>query len=199
VTLRQLEIFLAVARAGSFRRAAERLALSQPALSQQIKELERRLDSPLFDRLGRSIGLTQASGTPEGERRLDAVTLWGHGGRLDFRLGLATMASEEWVDHPGGGKRIDRWLIRVARDGRLLSAAHRVMLSPLNGRIVEIQADELWATEEPAMRKFSELVGLWAAFEPPASTTSTPPSPAVSSVLRSSALSSKIFSVLIGP
>jgi len=60
VTLRQLEIFLAVARAGSFRRAAERLALSQPALSQQVKELERRLDSPLFDRLGRSIGLTQA-------------------------------------------------------------------------------------------------------------------------------------------
>ncbi len=60
MTLRQLEIFLAVARAGSFRRAAERLALSQPALSQQIKELERRLDSPLFDRLGRSISLTQA-------------------------------------------------------------------------------------------------------------------------------------------
>ena len=60
MTLRQLEIFLAVARAGSFRRAAERLALSQPALSQQVKELERRLDSPLFDRLGRSIGLTQA-------------------------------------------------------------------------------------------------------------------------------------------
>jgi DNA-binding transcriptional LysR family regulator len=60
VTLRQLESFLAVARAGSFRRAAERLALSQPALSQQIKELEGELEAPVFDRLGRRIGLTEA-------------------------------------------------------------------------------------------------------------------------------------------
>jgi DNA-binding transcriptional LysR family regulator len=60
VTLRQLESFLAVARAGSFRRAAERVALSQPALSQHIREVERELGAPVFDRLGRSIGLTPA-------------------------------------------------------------------------------------------------------------------------------------------
>jgi LysR family transcriptional regulator, low CO2-responsive transcriptional regulator len=60
VTLRQLEIFLAVARARSFRRAADTLALSQPALSQQIKGLERELDVDVFDRLGRTIALTQA-------------------------------------------------------------------------------------------------------------------------------------------
>jgi DNA-binding transcriptional LysR family regulator len=60
MTLRQLESFLAIVRAGSFRRAAERLALSQPALSQQIKELERELETPLFDRLGRSVRPTAA-------------------------------------------------------------------------------------------------------------------------------------------
>lgn len=60
MTFRQLEIFLAVARDGSFRRAAGRLALSQPALSQQVKELERELDTPVFDRLGRRIALTEA-------------------------------------------------------------------------------------------------------------------------------------------
>lgn len=60
MTLRQLESFLAIVRAGSFRRAAERLALSQPALSQQIKELERELEVPLFDRLGRSVRPTEA-------------------------------------------------------------------------------------------------------------------------------------------
>ena len=60
MTLRQLEVFLAVARAKSFRRATERLALSQPALSQHIKELEEELGVLLFDRLGRSVALTEA-------------------------------------------------------------------------------------------------------------------------------------------
>jgi len=60
VTLRQLEVFLAVARARSFRRAAEALHLSQPALSQHVKELEDELGTRLFDRLGRSVALTEA-------------------------------------------------------------------------------------------------------------------------------------------
>ncbi len=60
MTLRQLEVFLAVARAGSFRAAAERLHTSQPALSQHVRELEEELDAPLFDRLGRRIALTEA-------------------------------------------------------------------------------------------------------------------------------------------
>ena len=46
MTLRQLEVFLAVARAASFRRAAETLHLSQPALSQHVRELETELGHP---------------------------------------------------------------------------------------------------------------------------------------------------------
>jgi len=60
ITLRQFEVFLAVARAGSFRAAAEVLHLSQPALSQHVAELERALGARLFDRLGRRIALTEA-------------------------------------------------------------------------------------------------------------------------------------------
>src|SRR5678815_4126272 len=60
ITLRQFEVFLAVARAGSFRAAAEVLHLSQPALSQHVSELERELGARLFDRLGRRIALTEA-------------------------------------------------------------------------------------------------------------------------------------------
>jgi len=56
----QLRYFVTVAEEGQITRAAKKLYIAQPALSQQVKELERRLDSPLFDRLGRSIGLTQA-------------------------------------------------------------------------------------------------------------------------------------------
>ena len=59
-TIRQLEVFLAVARAGSFRRAADRVHLSQPALSQHVGELERGLGARLFDRRGRTVALTEA-------------------------------------------------------------------------------------------------------------------------------------------
>jgi DNA-binding transcriptional LysR family regulator len=60
ITLRQLEVFLAVARAGGFRRAADGLHLSQPALSQHVAELERVLGARLFDRLARRVELTEA-------------------------------------------------------------------------------------------------------------------------------------------
>lgn len=55
----QLRYFLSVAKAGSFVRAAENEGVSQPALSQQISKLETELGSPLFDRLGRSLRLTE--------------------------------------------------------------------------------------------------------------------------------------------
>ena len=60
MTLRQLEVFLAVARARSYRRAAEALHTSQPALSQHVRELEKELAVKVFDRLGRSVALTEA-------------------------------------------------------------------------------------------------------------------------------------------
>ena len=60
MTLRQFEVFLAIARAGSFRRAAEALHLSQPALSQHVRELEAALGARLFDRLARRVALTDA-------------------------------------------------------------------------------------------------------------------------------------------
>lgn len=59
-TLRQFEVFLAVAKAGSFRAAAEAMHLSQPALSQHVAEMERDLGTRLFDRLGRKVALTEA-------------------------------------------------------------------------------------------------------------------------------------------
>lgn len=54
-TLRQLEIFVAVAHAGSVSRAAEQLALSQSAASTALGELERAYDQTLFDRVGKRL------------------------------------------------------------------------------------------------------------------------------------------------
>jgi len=57
-TLRQLRIFVAAARHLSFVRAAEELALTPPAVTMQIRDLEDCVGLPLFDRVGRTVSLT---------------------------------------------------------------------------------------------------------------------------------------------
>lgn len=58
ITLRQLQVFEAVARHLNFTRAAEELFLTQPAVSMQIKQLEEQLGQPLFEQIGKKIHLT---------------------------------------------------------------------------------------------------------------------------------------------
>jgi LysR family transcriptional regulator, hydrogen peroxide-inducible genes activator len=58
--IHQLRYFLAVAEEASFSRAAAREHVAQPSLSQQIRKLEAEMDQRLFDRLPRSIVLTEA-------------------------------------------------------------------------------------------------------------------------------------------
>jgi LysR family hydrogen peroxide-inducible transcriptional activator len=58
LTLKQFRYFEALARHGHFGQAAEACAISQPALSMQIKELEETLGAELIDRSARQIGLT---------------------------------------------------------------------------------------------------------------------------------------------
>jgi LysR family transcriptional regulator, cyn operon transcriptional activator len=58
--LRHIRYLLAVAEHRNFTRAAEALHVSQPTLSQQIRQLEEMLDAQLFDRSGRTVRLTDA-------------------------------------------------------------------------------------------------------------------------------------------
>jgi len=59
-TLRQLEVFEAIARLGSFTRAADELHLTQPTVSMQIKKLTDAVGLPLFEQIGKKIYLTDA-------------------------------------------------------------------------------------------------------------------------------------------
>ena len=63
MTIRHLKTFCAVCEAGGITRAAEKLCVAQPSVSQTIGELERYYGVSLFDRVGRRLVLT-----PEGER-----------------------------------------------------------------------------------------------------------------------------------
>jgi LysR family carnitine catabolism transcriptional activator len=97
LTLQQLESFVEVARAESFRAAAEILHVSQPALSRTIRMAEQALDTKLFDRDTRHVALTAAGQElfPIARRLLDNF----HGGFselsefLQGRTGIVKIAA----------------------------------------------------------------------------------------------------------
>jgi LysR family hydrogen peroxide-inducible transcriptional activator len=74
VTLRQLRYFNALARHGHFGRAAEACAISQPAMSMQIKELEEALGGVLLERSARQVALTNV-GKEAAQRVRDILRL----------------------------------------------------------------------------------------------------------------------------
>lgn len=105
-TLRQLEVFLAVARTGSVSRAGEELHLSQSAVSGALGELERQFDVLLFDRVGKRLRLSDlgAAVRPRAAAVLDAARelqaeLTGHPGAGRLRVG-ATLTIGNFVVVP---------------------------------------------------------------------------------------------------
>lgn len=102
IPLSQLRVFHAVARHLSYSRAAEELALSQPAVSRQVKNLEEVLGLALFDRRGRRVQFTDAGRSlyeyadqivhlaAEARRAMDGLR---HLERGQVHLGLAASAA----------------------------------------------------------------------------------------------------------
>ena len=77
-SLRQLKVFVTVARASSFSRAGEMIGLSQSAVSHSVKELEHQTGVRLLDRTTREVVLTEAGQQLAGRlERLPCVTPGG--------------------------------------------------------------------------------------------------------------------------
>lgn len=104
ITFRQLQVFRAVCTSLSYSRAAEEMALTQPAVSLQIRQLEELLDQPLFDYVGRKLYLTDAAqallkASDDVFARLDSLDmqLADLQGTLQGQLSLAVESSAQYV------------------------------------------------------------------------------------------------------
>jgi DNA-binding transcriptional LysR family regulator len=85
--LRQLEYFLTIADEGGFNRAAKRLHVAQPSLSEQIKTLEYEVGAQLFERNKRHVFLTQAG--KQFQQRARAILALADTAKLEARCAEA--------------------------------------------------------------------------------------------------------------
>ena len=160
VELRQLTYFVAVAEELSFGRAAERLHIVQPAVSQQIRRLERELGVPLFDRSSRHVGLTAA-----GERLLPEARAVLAAARRARQIATGIAAGAEGIlrvgTSQGLGERLDHVLEQLRRIAPCLQV--RLVSAPGAERIARVRSGELDAAFVRAVTTAAgvELLPVW--------------------------------------
>jgi DNA-binding transcriptional LysR family regulator len=167
MNLNHLAVFHAVAQAGSMTLGAERLDISQPAVSKQVQELESTLGVHLFDRIGRRVRLSQAGEVlADCARRLFALAREAEEAMADVRaarrgrlvIGASTtigtyllpgVVAEFWRRHPGVELLVE--IENTAQVHRRL-AGHELDLGLTEGLVEEEELDaEVFHRDELVM------------------------------------------------
>jgi LysR family cyn operon transcriptional activator len=146
--LRALKYLIAVAEHGNFTRAAEALHVSQPALSQQILQMEDRLDAVLLDRSGRTVKVTEA-----GQAYI------AHARRALFELESARRAIHDVGDLSRGAVRLAMTPTFTAYLIGPLVAAFHARFPAIKVNVLEMSMDTIAAAIE------ADEVDLGIAFE----------------------------------
>ncbi|HYS98101.1 MAG TPA: LysR substrate-binding domain-containing protein, partial [Candidatus Dormibacteraeota bacterium] len=153
VTLRQLRTFKTVADLKSFSLAAQRLKLSQPSISYQVKELEEALGVPLLDRLGKRVQLTEAG-----------TVLYGYARRMLDVLDEAKVAVEEI-------RGIKRGSLRVGASTTvgiyLLPAALGAFKKLHQGLVISLEIGTRERVQEQVLRSELDLAVVGPALKDP--------------------------------
>ena len=149
MNLRQLAYWLAVVEEGSFTRAARRMHVAQPSLSQQIRALEAELGGPLIERLPRALRLTQAGKaflpearaavlSAERAERAARATLKLEGGELELAtvrsivVGILPDAIRRWRElHPQVPIRLREYVHRDELSASVRSGVSDVAVGPV--------------------------------------------------------------------
>ena len=115
-TLRQYEVFLAIAQAGTARAAADLLARSQSAVSSALAELESALGQPLFDRVGKRLKLNAhgralvAPARALVERAADIESMFAQDAAVSLRVAASFTVGEYLLP-----ERLAQWVRRYPR------------------------------------------------------------------------------------
>src|SRR5207237_9630906 len=153
VTLRQLRTFKTVADLNRFSLAAQRLKLSQPSVSYQVKELEETLGLPLLDRLGKRFQLTEAGSL-----------LYSYARRMLDVLDEATVAIEEM-------RGIQRGTLRVGASTTvgiyILPAALGAFKKLHPGLVISLEIGTRARVQEQVLRNELDLAVVGPALKDP--------------------------------